>query len=218
MSYTINREAFFNGVRKPLFGGRLKASQVSGMEAILTECEKRNLPLPYVAYILATSYHETASTMQAIEEYGKGKGYRYGFPVQPYGKAYYGRGHVQLTWIDNYRKMGEVVGKDLVQFPELALDPDISVEILITGMLRGMFTGKSLDDYYRVDTGVFDPIGARRIVNGTDRAAKIAGHYLDFLKALTVAQTKSTSPTPPAKPAQKSEHWLITFIRKIFSK
>lgn len=196
MSYTINREAFFNGVRKTLFGGRLKESQVSGIEAIIEKCEKRNLPLPYTAYILATSYHETAFTMQAIEEFGRGKGLAYGSPAGPFNQRYYGRGHVQLTWLTNYRRMSEVVGKDLVKFPELALDPDVSVEILVTGMLRGMFTGKSLDDYYRVETGEFDPVGARRIVNGTDRAAKIANHYYDFLAALTSAKEASPVPAP----------------------
>ncbi len=38
--------------------------------------------------------------MQPIEEYGRGKGRKYGAPAGPYGKIYFGRGYVQLTWLE----------------------------------------------------------------------------------------------------------------------
>jgi predicted chitinase len=32
--------------------------------------------------------------------------------------AYYGRGLVQLTWRNNYKKMGDLLGLDLVHHPK----------------------------------------------------------------------------------------------------
>jgi hypothetical protein len=43
---------------------------------------------------------------------------------------YYGRGFVQLTWESNYRRVGDVLGVDLVGNPDLALDPRIAADAL----------------------------------------------------------------------------------------
>ncbi len=64
--------------------------QVQGMDAIFDACPAA-LPTDPLAYVLATTIHETARTMQPIEEYGRGKGRAYG----PTG--FWGRGFVQLT-------------------------------------------------------------------------------------------------------------------------
>ena len=139
--------------------------------------------------MLATTYHETAKTMQPIEEYGRGRGKRYGrkimYSSRPYewpDKLYYGRGYVQLTWYENYKKMGEILNIPLLEQPELALQPDISAKIMIEGMTRGYFTGKALRDYFNERKD--DPVNARRIINVLDQANKIAGYYNDFLNAM----------------------------------
>src|ERR1044071_1113225 len=108
----MNREAFFAAVRHAPFDGRLSQLQVDGMNAILDAWEQRfsqssssavGRPPPgtgdrrWLAYMLATTFHETARTMQPIREFGRGRGTRY-------GTTYYGRGFVQLTWEANYRK------------------------------------------------------------------------------------------------------------------
>ncbi|TOE35570.1 hypothetical protein CGJ43_25525, partial [Vibrio parahaemolyticus] len=62
------------------------------------------VPLQYLAYVLATTYHETGHTMKPIEEWGKGQGRPYGEPDPETGQTYYGRGYVQLTWLANYIK------------------------------------------------------------------------------------------------------------------
>jgi predicted chitinase len=184
----INKESFYDIVRKPIFGGKLTASQVQGMESILSEWERKDLcDKRRLAYMLATAYHETASTMQPIEEYGKGRGRAYGKPDPKTGKTYYGRGFVQLTWKGNYETMGRLLGIDLVNHPEWALKPDIAVAIMFEGMLtgnsyRGDFTGKSLEDYFNDKKD--DPVNARRIINGMDKAELIAGYHKKFLKAL----------------------------------
>ena len=184
MAASLNRSAFFDCVRAAPFGGRLSASQVAGIEAILDACPAM-LGLASLAYCLATTFHETARTMKPIEEYGRGKGRTYG----PTG--FWGRGFVQLTWEANYakataalRKLGVLTAaEDLVKTPAIAMRPDVAAAILFYGMVEGWFTGKKLADYF--GPGRNDPVGARRIINGTDKAATIAGYHATFVDALT---------------------------------
>lgn len=180
----INRFNFFSSVRHSIFNGKIRNKQVQGLNAILDEWEAQGLTdLRWLAYMLATTYHETAGTMQPIEEYGKGKGRKYGIPDPETGLVYYGRGYVQLTWKANYEIMGNLLDKPLVEAPELALKPDIATQILFEGMIKGMFTGKKLSDYF--NSTKEDWINARRIINGTDKATLIAGYANKFYNALT---------------------------------
>ena len=181
----INRKTFFDSIRETIFHGAISQHQVEGIDAILNEWETQQLTdLRWLAYILATTYHETAKTMQPIEEYGKGKGHKYGIPDPATGKTYYGRGYVQLTWKRNYKTMGDLLGKPLVEEPELALKPEIATQILFKGMKRGLFTGKSLEDYFDHDTE--DWINARKIINGLDMAPVIAEYAQKFYVALKI--------------------------------
>lgn len=190
------RSKFFSALRKTLFAGGLSKEQVAGLEAKLDAWERiaPTADLRFVAYSLATSYHETARTMQPIREYGRGKGRRYGVKAGPSGQVYYGRGDVQLTWLANYdratkelRRLGALTSREsLVETPDLALRPDISAAVMIVGMLEGWFTGRKLADYFAGARS--DWVDARRIINGTDRAALIAGHGLHFYAALQDAQ------------------------------
>jgi hypothetical protein len=129
---------------------------------------------------LATTYHETAHTMQPIEEIGRGRG-------RPYGNTpYYGRGFVQLTWEDNYRKMGNLLNVDLLNNPEKAMDMKIATQIMFEGMIQGSFTnGKHyLAKYFNE---LSDWYNARRIINGSDRAALIADYGRAFFFAVDMA-------------------------------
>lgn len=180
----IDRDKFFGSIRQHPFGGHLTDPQVAGTNAILDTWEYRgDADWRWLAYMLATAYHETAHTMQPIEEEGRGRGHKYGIPVN--GHAYYGRGYVQLTWDYNYKKMGGLIGVDLIASPERALDPEVAALIMFEGMERGSFTGKKLSDYFDDDTT--DWVNARRIINGTDRARLIAAYATDFHDALTAA-------------------------------
>ena len=98
------------------------------------------------------------------------------------GQTYYGRGYVQLTWKYNYKKLGDLIGVDLLNKPTLALQPDVASEIMFRGMKDGLFTGVGLPRYFKEDQD--DPVNARRIINGTDHAADIAKIHAAFLVAL----------------------------------
>lgn len=191
----INRDKFFFSIRQSLFKGGLKQKQVEGINAILGRWEAQELTdLRWLAYMLATTYHETAKTMQPIEEYGKGKGYKYGKKIKRSGvpytlpdKIYYGRGYVQLTWFENYETMGRLLGFDLLNNPELALHPKFAADIMFEGMTRGNsnfgdFTGKSLEHFFNDKKE--DWVNARKIINGLDKAELIADYGKKFMDAL----------------------------------
>ena len=194
MTHIINRPHFYETVKATLFpGAKLKQQQVAGMEAILNEWETNyaNSDDRWLAYMLATAFHETATTMQPIEEYGKGKGKPYGTNLKidkvtrytDTTNIFYGRGLVQLTWYDNYQKAGKKTGLDLIQHPEKALETNVSVKIMFLGMIEGWFTGKKLSNYF--GSGIQDWKNARRIINGLDRADMIADYGKKFYSAIS---------------------------------
>lgn len=71
--------------------------------------------------------------------------------------GYYGRGPIQLTWWDNYRKYGNRIGVDLVSNPDRALEPAIGALILAAFFRdNGIHIAAEAQDWKRV----------RRLVNG----------------------------------------------------
>jgi len=194
----MNRQAFFDSLRSGLLGPTLDQDEVTGCEAILDAMA--GLPLSWCAYALATAYHETAHTMQPIREFG---GPRYltrmydvtgarpamarkmGNTEPGDGARLCRRGYVQLTWKVTYAKAGAKPGVDLVANPDKAMRPDIAARIMREGMVEGWFTGKGLADYLpgaRATLAQYQ--AARRIINGTDKAALIAGYAMQFEAAL----------------------------------
>lgn len=194
----MNKAVFYNSIRNSLFGGRLKQLQVDNIENILFHFNLFRLrDLRWLAYILATTFHETASTMRPLREYGRGNGMTYGRKIkmnrQPYtypDHIYYGRGYVQLTWYENYELMGKILRIPLLENPDLALKPDIAAKIMLEGMTlgvssRGDFTGKSLEHYF--NESKTDWYNARRIINGLDKAKEVSSYARKFYKALKLA-------------------------------
>lgn len=189
----MDLKKLFDTIRSLDANKALTQIQVDSTNAILQACERAGVTdKRHIAYILATAWHE--SRLKPVEEIGKGKGYPYGKKIKmsrvPYtcpDKIYYGRGFVQLTWYENYKLMGRLLGIDLLNNPELALRIDIAAEILVEGMSNGAssygdFTGKSLEYYF--NSKVTDPINARKIVNGLDKATLIAGYYNKIYNAI----------------------------------
>ncbi len=204
----MDMTTFFAYARRAPFGGRLSQGQIDGMNALfrcwvshkITGSDNNRL----LAYILASVFHETGGRMLPVRETFAStdagaiaaldkawKAGRLGQVKTPYwrkdkdGKSWFGRGDIQLTHRVNYDALGKRIGVDLVGNPSLALDVDISAEIAIVGMLEGRFTGKKLTDYFNLKKD--DPVGARAVVNGTDKAKLIAGYYKSFLDALEAA-------------------------------
>ena len=180
----FDRKKFYDSFRIEL--GPLAQSQVNGLNFLLESMETDPDLIDYrhAAYMLATTYHETAKTFQPIEEYGRGKGHSYGLMNSETGQTYYGRGYVQLTHIGNYRAMGQVLDLPFVERPNLALVPEHAYKIMSYGMRKGFFTGKCLKDY--ID-GPCDFLHARKIINGMDKADLIAGYADKFANILEEA-------------------------------
>lgn len=188
----FNKKFFFDTARRTLFDGRLTEGQVQGLSAILEEWETHHAAQDdrWLAYMLATTHHETDRKMQPIEEYGKGKGRPYGGKVRMDRKPYldttalfYGRGFVQLTWYENYQKAGKALGVDLLHQPECCMELKNATKILFAGMIEGWFTGKKLSNYF--DGHKEDWINARRIINGLDKANLIAGYGMRYYGCLS---------------------------------
>jgi predicted chitinase len=194
----MNLKTFFDAIR-PLFGTSLTIAQVDRIEAILDGLQARKVPIRHAAYILATAFHES-DRFRAMVEYADGKAYEgrksLGNTVAGDGPKFKGRGFVQITGRRNYRDWSRRLGVDLIKEPHLAASMPVAVRVLIEGMLLGTFTGKKLDDFgnYR---------DMRRVVNGTDRADKIAGHAVDFEDALRKASYGlQAAPKPPIEDAK----------------
>jgi len=194
----INRPRFYESFKKQF--GRFTYSQYDGFEALLNEWERLGLTdLRWLAYILATVWHETGRAMQPIEEDGRGYGRSYGqkldvgqgpgkrVPYKTPNKLFYGRGHTQNTWRTIYLKLtsaAKAAGKDwdFLNKPELLLTMEPSIWATFYAMTTGLYTGKALSRYFNKDRN--DAIGARKIINGTDKANLIAEYYHDFLLCL----------------------------------
>jgi hypothetical protein len=205
----FDRTLLFARLRADPFGGALTQGEVDGVAALLDGWEKAGGgDLRPLAYMLATAFHETGPAgarghMQPVTERGARAYFdRYegradlGNTVPGDGWRFRGRGLVQLTGRANYARAGAALGVDLVAAPERALEPELAVRILTAGMSEGWFTGRRLGDYFTATAS--DWTGARRIVNGSDRAALIAGYARAFHAALTAsAVPDAAAPVEP---------------------
>ncbi len=210
----INRAGFFSEV-KGIFGGNYNGAagkgRIQGLDTLIDEWEKRpDISSDDFAYILATTAHETAYTMQPIAEYGKGKGRKYGVKGK-YGQVPYGRGYVQLTWDYNYEKADKELGLNgaLLKDFNLALDPKIAVQILFEGMKKGWFTGKALNDFIDGETeeekeDLREFSNARKIINGTDKQVQIGQLAMKFKRALDKYEIVNPYPITTSRTAQGS--------------
>lgn len=208
-----NQQAFFAALKSSnrIFGPRLTPDQVRGLNALLNIGAGR-LPLAWMAYVLATAYHESGHVMIAINERGSGKdadGDGWDDYLEKYdtgrhaknlgntpeadgdGVLYAGRGPVQITGRRNYLhattrllELGILLpGESLIDTPDLALDLTVGAAICVFGMLEGWFTGIPLKKVINTASEA-QFANARRVVNGTDKASLIAAYAMAFVVAL----------------------------------
>lgn len=128
------------------------------------------------------------------------------------GWTYRGRGYVQITGRRNYAVFADLLGVPLLANPDRAMEPVLAARIIFDGMLGGLFTGQKLSTY--VNAGTTNFVGARKTVNGTDKAQMIAGYAVDFLGALKAAERKDAPPvkeplTPAAPPTGKDSLQVV---------
>lgn len=187
--------AFFASVRSS-FGPLLKA-QVEGFDAILNAM--KGWPLSWQAYGLATAWHETGATMQPVREAHwlseawRKKNLRY-YP-------HYGRGYVQITWLDNYTWLDRAsAAAGLTELGEILADldkamrPDVAALALRLGLEQGRYDAKGKDMAFRLPKN--GPatreqyVGARYLVNIQDKAGQIADYALKFESALKAGGLK----------------------------
>lgn len=189
-----------------MLGPSISATEFQGCDSIIFACAKDGWGVSWIAYALATTYHETAHTMEPVPEYGGNAYFHRMYDIkgarpakarelgnlQPGdGVRFKGRGYPQLTGRTNYDRATKELrtlgfGVDLVANPDLALRPDVSAAILVAGMRKGWFTGRDVDDDLPIDApGTLARFAATRdVINGSDKAQLIAGYAMDFQAAL----------------------------------
>lgn len=125
---SINRQVFFDGWRSGF--NALSQGQVDGLEALLgfLEADRHVTDLRWGAYKLATTYHETGTTMKPIHEHGSRKYFidRYGSQTKvgkvlgndtpEEGATYAGKGYTQTTGESNSEMLERILPKE---YPEV---------------------------------------------------------------------------------------------------
>lgn len=237
----MDKAAFYKSLRarnSGVFGTSLSQSQVNGIEGILMAFDQvGDGKADTLAYALATAYHEVGGRMvpvregfsstdagarRAVNNLARKRGpksavARYAIIQPPYGHVYYGRGLVQLTWLDNYRDSSTDAGVDLVRYPDKMLDPAISARVMIKGLLDGRWNGQGHGLRHYLDMG--DLHGARRTVNITDKWDTIAGYHRAFLAAINAGggvSAKRPDPVAPIMPAPVDVPDLVIDTRPAF--
>jgi predicted chitinase len=180
----MNRQQFFLKIKQQGLFKEISEKQLRGITAILDKYEESEINNPkQLAYILATVYHETYDFLRGVREMHPmkelgGEAYLKRKPYYPY----YGRDFCHTTWLSNFEKVKAFSGVDVVKDPDKIADISLATDVLFHFMIKGLYTGKKLSDY--ITTTRCDYDGARRIINGTDKAKLIAGYAMKFEKAL----------------------------------
>lgn len=177
----INLQQDFEFRRNQAEANRNKSAQ-----AIIAAATAQQLSKPQMAYILATAEHESAS-FTTLEEFASGDAYEgradLGNTQPGDGPRFKGRGFVQLTGRRNYTRYRETTGIKLVELPIVMMNwPALAVFTMVDGMMRGVYTGQRLDKF--VNSTKQDFFDARQVVNGHDRAQKIADQASAWLTQL----------------------------------
>ncbi len=224
----VDEEVFFAKVRKMLHRKGLSDIEFQTYKQIINYWNANTgmSDSRWLAYVMATAYHETR--LRPVREGFKTSDkaarkhvrwmYNKRIISQPYhladretGQVYYGRGYVQLTWAQNYKKMGRAIGMGdkLYRNPDLVLNPDIASKVLFVGMLQGHFRyskkrrprGKQKLKLF-FNTSSSNWYGARNIINGDLRknGNRIAGYGKKYNRAIRFMATPDKPPVVEEEP------------------
>lgn len=179
----FDKAPFYANLRHGILGPTIEPNELQGCEAILAAMA--GTPLSHCAYALSTAYHETARTMQPVREaYWLSENWR---KANLRYWPWYGRGFVQLTWEANYKRADTELGLGgtLLANADRAMELDIAAQVMRRGMVEGWFTAHTLAKHLPGRIGTVEQFeGARRIINGTDKAGSIAVYACQFQAAL----------------------------------
>lgn len=160
----------------------------------------------HLALMLGTAYRETCGRVLSTvgeacgcaktcskDEY---KGVSYG-QKDGCGRAYFGRGFVQLTHERNYESVGKRLGIPLKDYPSLAYEQPFAIMMLVDGVKGRWYGGKPLNTY--LDDEKSNWVRARESVNpGSPNKAATGYLACRFYDALQPAYKK---PAPVQDPA-----------------
>jgi len=221
-------KAFFDHVRRKVFGGLLTAEQVSGLDDLLADTAK--LPITHRAYLLATTAWETGRAMQPKIEnltYTSASRIAKVWPsrfanlaeaapyvrnpkalaIRVYGGRMGNRSGTEDGWTFRGRGLSQITGRDnyarlgKLLGIDLVGDPDRALDARIARqiLIRGATEG--------IFTGVklsdcTSYVDMRRVINGTESAAAIASMAHDFEAALRLVEVAPPRPDvePPIAP------------------
>jgi predicted chitinase len=134
-----------------------------------------------LSYILATASHESGSFKYVEEINGRQQARRLGYKG---GENYFGRGFLQLTHSYNYKKIGDLLGVDLLNNPHLvAEDKQLASRILCLWFTTYQHP---IDKF--VNQNKIDYWSARSLVNGDGWlvADKIANKAMEYYNKFTI--------------------------------
>jgi predicted chitinase len=188
--------------------GQPSAASLAGLKSLFNNIlyDEDIYDIRWGAYMLATVKRETGTFLPIEEDpalWGQHVGpgqYAREITIKDETGAnvtnrYYGRGYIQLTWQDNYRKLGERLGLEraLEYHPENAMDSDTAYAIASIGMREGLFrhdTQNRVETLSRYIQGAFcDYHNARNIINGAlDAADEIEKYAIAFECLMLLSQ------------------------------
>jgi glycosyl hydrolase family 19 (putative chitinase) len=85
------------------------------------------------------------------------------------GNRYYGRGFIQLTGVDNYKRVADITGEPIYDQPDLLLAPDVSARVLFAWLTDPRLSPNRTLDKFTTAAG-FDMEQAARIYIGGPRS------------------------------------------------
>ena len=163
-------------------------------ERIITICRREQLTIPQTAYVLATVRHESKMGLWMLDQASgwafEGR-HHLGNVRRGDGPRYRGRGYIRIVGRRAYAAWEQELGLPLVAEPDRVTEPDVAAEIAVLGMKWGRFSGVPLSEH--VNEGSIDYVGARRVVNGQDRAILVSRYAREY-----EAQLRAMSPTAAA--------------------
>ncbi len=201
---TLDRMTFIRKEIKPALGAKaiqastftalyqkqyniLNSKNKNGLKYILDTAKKDAdiTSISELAYMLATTKHETAHTFRGISEYGRGKGKLYGKEitvthtdtlkkVSTYNNKYYGRGYVQVTWGFNYQRVDEKLGNGIYPNKNKTKPTDYNKGFTITNPDKSIYLhpDKALEKenayvamVYGMQKGIFTGLRIDRYIN-----------------------------------------------------